>query len=324
MSPRELVGLCRSFYPRWDDAYVAAMFERGGVARDMPFGRAERVGAGAVHKTGDAPHGTAHLPQHEKQEGHQAECRDGDGQPENLRHAFQPLAAEGDLLVEVGMGDGDEAVELGAQVLRGEAQLGHPGFLHFAPLQRFRQQGKRRGHDAAETAGDVLVVGKQGVVVRRVAGQLAHRRRQRFVYGEEIGRGRPRLVEQVFAAFDAGLEGKALRIADGFTQLLGEVQHVQARMDAAPEQRLLCLDTLQADAGADQHKQREADKGQPKLGLEGMFHRAGSGRMTWRSAMARPAGLARNSTKRRASARGAPRVTSSSGQHNGYLPAMQD
>lgn len=48
LSPRALVGICRSLYPRWDSAYVAALLERNGVPWDVPFGKLSKGQKGAV------------------------------------------------------------------------------------------------------------------------------------------------------------------------------------------------------------------------------------------------------------------------------------
>jgi len=48
MSARQLVAMCRSFYPRWDDAAVAGRLERSRVPRDVPFGKLSKGQKGAV------------------------------------------------------------------------------------------------------------------------------------------------------------------------------------------------------------------------------------------------------------------------------------
>lgn len=48
MSARQLVAMCRRFYPTWDDAGVAARLERSGVPRDVAFGKLSKGQKGAV------------------------------------------------------------------------------------------------------------------------------------------------------------------------------------------------------------------------------------------------------------------------------------
>ena len=48
MTPRQLVTMCRSFYPQWDDASVAARLERSRVPRDVAFGKLSKGQKGAV------------------------------------------------------------------------------------------------------------------------------------------------------------------------------------------------------------------------------------------------------------------------------------
>lgn len=48
MTPRQLVSMCRRFYPRWDDAAVAARLERSSVPRDVAFSKLSKGQKGAV------------------------------------------------------------------------------------------------------------------------------------------------------------------------------------------------------------------------------------------------------------------------------------
>lgn len=48
MSARQLAAMCRAFYARWDDAAVEARLARGGVPRDVPFGKLSKGQKGAV------------------------------------------------------------------------------------------------------------------------------------------------------------------------------------------------------------------------------------------------------------------------------------
>ena len=48
MSARQLVSMCRAFYPRWDDAAVDARLARSRVPRDVAFGKLSKGQKGAV------------------------------------------------------------------------------------------------------------------------------------------------------------------------------------------------------------------------------------------------------------------------------------
>ncbi len=48
MSASQLASMCRAFYPKWDDAAVAARLERSGVPRDLAFSKLSKGQKGAV------------------------------------------------------------------------------------------------------------------------------------------------------------------------------------------------------------------------------------------------------------------------------------
>jgi ABC-2 type transport system ATP-binding protein len=48
MSASQLTSMCRRLYPKWDDVAVATRLERGGVPRELPFGKLSKGQKGAV------------------------------------------------------------------------------------------------------------------------------------------------------------------------------------------------------------------------------------------------------------------------------------